>query len=302
MTKNDILSILNPVEGNHMGDLCGWSLSGTVNQVEAQILVESLDLDEDFDFPSVSPNAAYRRAVSEAVKSGRRDEEKFEAVKVEDSEHRIAHSIIRKEVVADMIQITERDAEFRTECQIIFSKDDHSLVCSDPNHPIFTKVVDGYRELAVVYTINDLRTAFQRAFAAWGGVRMLDHGGLWWIPSTSVDKVRSWKTFLEKTSNSSLIIPIFDTVETIESLKRVTRESVDGQLQEIIAELQGYAERSNVRASTLETRVAQFDELRDRAELYERLLGHNLSELKAKLDEAQRGLVEAIKTAAAATV
>ncbi len=302
MTKTDVLGILKQNEGTHMGDLCGWSLNGTVDQIEAVSLASSLGLEKDLCFPDIGPNGAYRRAVNDAVRTGRRDEEKYEAVKVEDSERQIAHSIIRKNVVADMLQLAEKDAEFQTECQIIFSKDSRTLICSDPNHPIFLKVVEGYKTLTEVYTADDLRTAFQRAFAAWGGIRMLEHGGLWWIPSTAVEKVRAWKAFMEGTQNSALILPVFDTAETIESLKRVTQESVDGQLQELVNQLEGYAGRSNVRHSTLEARVEEFDTLRDKAELYERLLGHNLTELKTKLDEAQKGLMETIRTSAAATV
>lgn len=294
MVKQDVLAVLTQENGNHMGDLCGWSLKGSIDQAKATELVKSLGL-EEFEFPMLSANSAYRRAVDMVVKGGRSDERKLEAVKVRDDEHQIAHSIIRKDVVADMLQLAEKDAEFYTECQIIFSKDSHSLICSDPNHTIYQEVQKNYTELLTIYTINDLRTAFQRAFAKWGGIRMLEHGGLWWIPSTQVEKVRSWKSFMGQTGNSALIIPIFDTRETIESLKNLTRESVDGQLQELVEQLSGYAARSNVRNSTLEARLEEFDELRDRAELYERLLGHKLDDLKAKLNEAQKGLVETIK-------
>jgi hypothetical protein len=297
MTKDEALaSVLAQSEGQHLGDLCGWSLSGVIRQDEARMAADELGLYDDFGFPKLSPNSAYRRAVALAVKSGRRDEERYEAVKVEDNTDRIVHSIIRKDIVAKYNgSMSEKDAEFSTETQIGFDKKHYNLG-SDKPHVIFDRVKANFEELCIVYKPDDIRTAFQRAFEKWGGIRMLDHGGLWWVPAPYADRVRLWKEFMEKTLNTTLILPVFDTSETIAGLRRITQESVDGQLHDLIEELQSFVTKGDgIRQSTLEKRVKKFDDIRDKADLYERLLGHRMTELKDSLKQAQQGLMQTIK-------
>ena len=152
-----------------------------------------------------------------------------------------------------------------------------------------------------MYKTDDIRTAFQRAFDKWGGVRMLDHGGLWWLPAPYAGKVRDWKEFIDRTQNTTLILPVFDTQETIEGLRRITRESLEGQIGELIDELKGFVESGDgIRQKTLETRIEKFDAIRDKAELYERLLGHRLDEIKVRVKEAHEGLMQTIRLVGAA--
>lgn len=297
MTKNEALAaILAQSEGRHLGDLCGWSLSGNIPQGEARALAEELGLKDDFDFPKMTPTSAYRRAVIKAVKSGRRDEERYEVVKVEDTAGKVAHSIVRKDVADAMNSdpsISTKDAEFQTEAQICFDKKTHCIL-SDKPHPVVARTHSFYEVLCVVYEADNIRIAFQRAFEKWSGVRMLDHGGLWWVPSTSANKVRQWKEFMARTRNTSIILPVFDTQETIEGLRKITEESVEGQLKQLMDDLEGLYDKDSVRMSTLQSRVERFDEIRDKAELYERLLGHQLDSLKSRVKKAQRGLVDSL--------
>jgi hypothetical protein len=125
-------------------------------------------------------------------------------------------------------------------------------------------------------------------------VRLLDHGGLWWVPSPYAAKVRAWSEFMRATNNTALILPVFDTEETIESLRQVTMQSVDGQVADLMEQLTKLSEKNNTRVSTLEKRVEMFDDLRDKAEMYEKLLGHQMDELKVKLTAAQTSLVESL--------
>jgi hypothetical protein len=60
----------------------------------------------------------------------------------------------------------------------------------------------------------------------------------------------------------------------------------------LFAELEVFAEKKDTRISTLEKRLETFDSLRNRAELYERLLGFNLEDLKSRVKEAENGLAK----------
>jgi hypothetical protein len=304
MTKNDVLSkLLQQQDGRHLGDLCGWSLSGTVRQEDAQKIADACDLADDFDFPRVTPNSAYRRAVRQAVRGGKGDERRYDVAKIEESPSKIVHAVVRKDIVVGAgTQLTARDAEFKTETKLGFDKDayfasepaEKLFKTEDEHHPVSIAARRIYEDLCVVYRAEDIRIAFQRAFVTWGAVRLLDHGGLWWVPSPYAAKVRAWSEFMRATNNTALILPVFDTEETIESLRQVTMQSVDGQVADLMEQLTKLSEKNNTRVSTLEKRVEMFDDLRDKAEMYEKLLGHQMDELKVKLTAAQTSLVESL--------
>ena len=304
MTKTDVVErLLKQQDGRHLGDLCGWSLSGLINQKQAQKLAEDNDLHDDFDFPRVTPNSAYRRAVRQAVKGGKGDERKFDVMKIEESPSKIVHAVVRKDIVIGSgTKLTAKDAEFKTETKLGFDKDgyfaghdaDKLFKVEDETHPITRKAKTHYEELCVVYRPEDIRIAFQRAFRRWGGIRLLDHGGVWWVPAPYAGKVRAWSDFMSSLNNTALILPVFDTEETIASLREVTNQSIEGQLVDLMEQLEKLSQKNNTRVSTLEKRVEAFDELRVKAELYERLLGHQMDELKDKVSTAQTSLVKSL--------
>ena len=84
---------------------------------------------------------------------------------------------------------------------------------------------------------------------------------------------------------TTVVIPCFDTVETIESLRAATRNGLEGQLADLLGLMDYYTEHgwTDVRTSTLERRMQDFDELRAKAELYQGILGTTINDLTEKL-------------------
>jgi len=169
------------------------------------------------------------------------------------------------------------------------------MIFEDETHAISQQAKALYEELCVVFRTDDIRTAFQRAFKSWAGVPTLEKGGYWWIPATYAHKVRAWSGFMGALGNSTVVLPLFDTSETIASLQALTEQSVEVQLERLMEQLTRFSGKDTTRMSTLEARVEKFDELRDRAELYERLLGHQLQGLRDQLDVAQAALVASLR-------
>jgi hypothetical protein len=304
MTKSEVMNkLLAMQEGKHLGDLCGWSLNGAHKQSTVTDLAEQHGLDEDLGLPKLSPASAYRRAVNDAVKGGRRDERRFAAVKIEETELKIVHAIVRRDIVdAAGGSLSPKDASFETECKVGFDKEaykdgkdaDEMLKLSDETHPIAQKVKAQYEDLCVRYLPGDIRVAFQRAFERWGAIRLLEHGGLWWVPSPNADRVRAWKEFMSALGNSTVIIPVFDTEETINSLITASEETLEARLDGLMEQLQSFCSKGNTRVSTLEKRVEMFDDLRDQIELHARVLGNKQDELMKRLNDAHKGLVASL--------
>ena len=315
-SRSEIIKKLEQQKGRHLGDLCGWSLGGVVPQQKAQALAVTHGIDNVLAFPRVGPASAYRRAVLKSVKSGKRDERIFDVVKVEETELKIVHAVVRKDIIAEAVRagtivsagkefVSGHDAAFSTEIKIGFDKELRDaggdpadmLKLEDKDHYISERVKALYSEMCVVYTADDIRTAFTRAFESWGGIRMLGHGGLWWVPTDIAEEVRAWAQFLSDLGFSPLVVPSFDTEETISSLRDAARESLEGQLEDIKNDLGSFVGSSSTRLSTLESRVEKYDVIRAKAEMYERVLETELSELKVAANLAQAGLSAAITKA-----
>lgn len=305
MGKSEIMNnLLKQNEGKHVGDLCGWGLGGDYLQTEVRALAEQHGIEEDLGLPNLSPASAYRRAVNDAVKSGRNDERKFAAVKLEDNELKIVHAIVERGIVQGAGgSLSAKEAEFHTELRVGFDKEGYKngdaavdlLQSEDTTHRLSEKIEQRYSDLCIRYLPGDIRVAFQRAFEKWGAIRLLEHGGLWWVPEPSAEKVRRWKAFMSDLGNTTIVIPVFDTEETIQSLREQSRETLEGELSKLMEQLEGFSGKDNTRLSTLEKRIEMFDVLRDKIELHARVLGLKQQELLDSLNVASLGLAESLK-------
>ncbi len=303
MVSSKLEKVLKPQSGKHLGDLCGWGLHGTHEQSYVLGLAEKHGLQGELVFPRIGPNSAYRRAVNGAVRGGKADQRKYAAVLIEDTAEKIVHAIVKQEIV-DTIGgvLSPKDAEFHTEVRVGFDKGKYKdgydaadlLQLEDDSHQIAQGIKASYEDLAVRFLTQDIRVAFQRAFEQWGSIRLLDHGGLWWVPEPAAERVRAWKEFMSELGNTTVIIPVFDTEETIKSLREQSQSTLEGQLADLLEQLDGFSAKNTTRLSTLEKRVGAFDALREKIELHARVLGFKQQELMSKLDAASNGLVRSL--------
>jgi hypothetical protein len=293
----DVAKAISQAEGKHLGDLCGWALTGSRPKADVERLADAYGLTDDLAFPKLTPNACYRKAIQQVFSVGTKDQRRAMAYLVEDSADKLVHAIVTSKVVDGTDDtVSAKDASFTTEIKIGFDKAAYRngataeacLVSEDPNHASFQELRTVYIELAEKYLTNDIRNAFQAAFRAWDACPLLPHGGLWYIPANRAEKVRAWHGFMTDLGMTTVVIPAFDTAETIASLRDATRAGLEGQLADLFWMFEQYdlAGWETVRTSTLETRVADFEELRNRAELYQAILGTTADDLKVKVAAA----------------
>lgn len=288
--------------GRHLGDVVGWSQHGASPRFKADQAAEAHGLVDDLKLPIINPAGAYRQALRSAVK-GTSDERNWSVTLVEETSERIVHAILAAEEVADATTLSDKTREFRTSTKVAFNKGAQRLKhvdfgqlfeAEDPAHPVAVRARKGYLDLVECYRIAELRDAFQFAFRRWAGVRLVEHGGVWWIPAPYAEKVRAWAAFMGELHHSILVLPLFDTKEAVASLQEAAKQSLEGQLEEIVTDLQEFAGADTTRLSTLEDRLERWERLRNDAELYERLLGMRMAELGKGLDEARGALNAAI--------
>lgn len=298
--NNTLMELMTPKTGRHVGDLVRWGSLKRVDQDTAIAAAIASGLDNDLVFPNVSPTNAYKRAVRDAVANASTDERKWTVAKVQDDRSATVHQFHSKLLVlSNETQLSEMGAEYHHEVAVRFvktnlsSKDPLSCIeAQDWNHPICRAVRERYNEILTSYSSSDLRAAFNRAFESWHGVHL--SFGLWFVPAASVERVRAWSEFLSRVNCGSIVLPQFDSEETINGLQEIASEALDAQLEKLREELVEFTKRDNIRVSTLESRVESFDELMAKATAYETILEMNLQQLKEQVFETRNALVDSL--------
>ena len=318
--------INNGQGGRFCGYVCGANCISGISQSVARTAAVEAGLAEDLGWPRLKSNNYYRRAISAAVSSGRRDERRFEAVKVEDSDDRIVHVIVRKEIAEGLVaagsvvvdaatgelRIASNEARFGEEFKIQFDKDKfrsgaapEDLVVYEDRakcHPVAAEIGRIYTEAHGTFKADDVRAAFSRAFRAWGAVPLLDHAGMWFVPATHEDHVRRWYAWMLRIGCQPCALRQRAGEDQIgdESISRASTAGVTNQLTTLERELDAFAAADNTRFSTLEKHVERFAELRRLVAVHDELLGIRREKLAARLAEAQtRWLAKLIEIAEA---
>ena len=294
--------------GRHLGDLVGWSLLGlqaSIEIKECQRLAAEHGISADLEkcWPRITASGAYRQAVHHLMTRQATDERDVEAVRVEEQADRVVHEIVERRVDASGAgdALSANEARFTRAVRVAWDKNAHEVRADDPTNPIALQVVTWQKHFEDHYTAQDVRVAFQRAMERrWGGCPLLPHGGIFYVPADFADKVRAWAAFMRDIGCSPLIIPLFDTSESVASLRAAAEESLEAQLQQLKAEVERFAGKDDSKVSTLEARVERFDEIRAKADLYERVLGATVADLRAEVEAARLALVAHVDTAAAA--
>jgi hypothetical protein len=302
---------LNQQAGRHLGDLVGWSLLGIRDGVDKDVVVgiaRQLGLGDMLRFPKISPSDAYRRAVRAYICRGSVDERTGEAVKVEES-NRVVHRLVTHSVVDDANggdALSKKDVEFLRTIKIGFDKTTQEIVADDPDSKEAREIKRLWEQACTNYKANDIRSALMGAIGgACKGCPAMAHGGLWWVPVQHGATVRALAEWLRRVADkivpnkndwrpSMMIVPVFETAETIAALQQATQNDISGQLADLKSDLERFASSERTKVHSLESRVDDFDQLRERAELYGRLLGSTMNDLVAGIESARKAVVVAV--------
>jgi hypothetical protein len=306
-------AINNGTGGRFIGYVVGANTVAGISQVDARAAASRHGIADDLGWPRLKSNNYYRRAVVGAVSSGKRDERRFEAVKVEETSLRIVHAIIRKDLVAGLLgsgavvpdpttgelRIASRDAKFDEEFKVAFDKaafnagglPEDLIVYEDRarNHPLAAEIGRLYTAAHGTFTTVDIRAAFSRAFAQWDGIQLLQHAGMWFLPATREDRVRAWYAWMAEIGCFPVALrqragedPMSD-----DSIARSSTSGITTQLATLEKELDEFAANDATRFRTLEERVSRFADLRRLAALHDELLGIRRASLQERLASAQ---------------
>lgn len=307
MTRSDITNYLASTNGTVLGAFCGWSLQGGSLPKERVIaILEKHGLVDDFKLQKVGPTQGYRRAVMKST-TGKREDAKYNTVKIREDGDMIMHAIVQQSALAGSASISNEGGElaltgeidFAIEFRVAFNKvarkngtlASEMIYIENPEHPVAKKIRSLYDELSVMYTVNDIRAAFQAAFESWHGFSTLAHGGMWFLPSSAWDKAKAWQKALKEMGHQPLLIPIFDSEDSRGELQELAASSVEAAVKMLKQELESFNTKdSKTRMSTIEKRFEKFQDLKAKTALYREVLGLEIEELDKGIDAARAAM------------
>jgi hypothetical protein len=142
-------------------------------------------------------------------------------------------------------------------------------VCQDIYHVFAQNLVDQYHALVGAVCTEDVRKMVESTCKEHDAVPV---GTAFFVPAASAELMRSMQAFVNQLGESELwLLPVFDSVESRESIAKACKSDLQEQINDIRAEVAAFSVEET-RPSTLERRLRKFDELRSKASLYASLV------------------------------
>jgi len=319
MTKTETIKVLNEaltdkdMKEHLLGHFVGWSLTGvSTTKTEAIRVAAECGIAEFLKVPNITPPCAYLRAVRDQT-TGVSDTKQFEPILLENNEFKQVHAIVERSVVEAALasgQITReetdaadfvagKEAHFDEVVRVAFDKKKYNAggvtaecFVAGNDSDVANEIFESYKQACDTIRPNDVRIAFQRAFEAWDGVRVIDHGGMWWIPSHRTSEVEGWERFLKALGGQPVIIPIFSTDKAKETMKRMVENSAVQQVKSLKAKVEKFDEKT--RESTIEKRMDDLKNLRTKLEVWRRYFEVETNDIAEAIQDLEKQGVDII--------
>lgn len=265
--------------GSHLGTLLWWSLSNNrVHHAALEDLARNHGLDPKYLPSPVKPVNAFRRAWRHA---NTRLSQGLMLRQIADTNDSIVVGLVEERANTAVM-----DLNYTTQAKITFDKLTESLSCY-ALHDIYAKVSELYQH-HLAHTTQDIRFILS-AFVRESGVSLRQQGGTYFIPASSQATLDALSAVVKEAgSNQVFQLPIYDSPQVKSTLTTVARETLDEEICSLRDELESFDDKT--RDSTLEKRIARFDELRSRVALFSGVLSFSADGLSTKITDVQNAL------------
>lgn len=142
-------------------------------------------------------------------------------------------------------------------------------------------------EQRLTMTGGDLGGLCTKVVDELGGVRLKPSGHVYWVPSVGSNEVRRLRSALRSAGAGEVYVtPVHDSEEARAAVTAAASEQFWGEVNKIEEELETFQQK-RPRTTTLEARLARFEELRDHVSLYGDMMSVRAAQLNAALDRAR---------------
>jgi hypothetical protein len=261
--------------GHHIGDICFWQLADA--RVDRATL-ERIWLDANLDVGLLPEEPTDDRALKQAVREaqvGRRDR----LVRLGlDSEVELVFAVVRE------TRDDQGNVSYAQEARLHLERASGTLTTDRPGHDVVQAVLKGFAVLRATHTSDDVRKAIVRALGSWASVALRDGGGVYWVPASYAEQLRSLRSAVERLGSSKVhVLPVHQSPDSDKSLGAIATAALEAELAALQTEIAAFLTAPPDRVSTLTRRLEAFEALRERARLYRSVLSITVSDLDEQL-------------------
>ncbi|MEM1022465.1 MAG: DUF6744 family protein [Myxococcota bacterium] len=263
-----------------LGRLVWWSLGpNSIADDDLRRLAVEHGLDERFLPQPINPAGVSRRAVRHAA-SGlgqglllRKISETSEAIVVG--------------LVQERPDEVAKNLDYELKGRVSFDK--RTCELRREGSQVLLDEVERLYQRHLLLSTDDIRATIT-SFLGETGIALRRSGGVHFVPHSRGSELVALIAVVEDAGpNEVRTLGIFDTPRDRSVLQDAARRTLDDELKSLETELESY-DPLRVRDSTLERRVTDFEQLRQRAALFQNVLGLRAEDLARRVLDIQRGL------------
>lgn len=227
--------------------------------------------------PYAGDHEAFRRAVTRVAVSVSRDGWMLRPIKKGRSSSEALYGIVR-ETRNETAERVDHEFEARVGWR---AEPDPSVVSGD--HFVARQVAREYDALRGRLVTDDWGKGIASVLARLGAAAVREDGRVYWCPPQHLAAVRKLGEFLTEVGIDLVIAEV--EAEAVRVVEQVATTSLDEELERLAAEVDAFDGKQ--RPGTYELRLAQFQQLRQRANLYRDALGVGVERTQAVLNSLQ---------------
>jgi len=168
------------------------------------------------------------------------------------------------------------------------------VVLQDPHDKVAQRIESLYQWHRDYLTPNDIRPMVTRTFESCERLVLRRAGGTYFVPIDNLEHVQVLFSLLRQIGCFGYMLPIFETVEALETLQQCAKDDAADDIADLIEEIDRFDEALDegkvCRESTLQARLDKLDDLAGKSKLYSRLLRMDAEEIEIKMEQTKEKL------------
>ncbi len=261
--------------GDHLGDLCWWSLAdASINRQSLESKWSTTGLSADLLPEPPTDEKAFKLAVRETQ------------VGLVDRLLRLA--LVDEATIAFAVVHESKHADgtltYNQEAKVSLDLLSSTLRTDNQGHDLVTAIQGRFAVLRDTHTADDVRRTINRTLGSFSAVLLRESGGVWWVPSPHAKSLRKLQSAIESIGSSRFyLLPVHDSADAHRTLGDAAAKSLETELGELKTEVEEFLAQPPERTSTLVRRFDAFEALRGRAQLYRDILNVQVKDLDSTL-------------------
>ena len=194
----------------------------------------------------------------------------------------------------------------KEEIVLNFDKTSEKLASTDDTHDQVQRVIAEYQKMVGFLNHNDLCDVILAVFRKSSTVRIKHKGGVYFMPKPFDDVLPALCQVIEPTGMTLMRYPVLnDSSGTVEQMGKSAQTGLLIEVEKLTEEIEKLVAKPTLpRASTVQNRVTQLEEIRKKAKLFEAVIGTVMKDVDKAIKTADKeisGMVAEIEVRAAAS-